>query len=98
MAVLVTTRYSDQFHDARKRHDDDTLVTLNRELDRISTRRARLLGLDAPERADVNVNVSTDPTALLDKLEAVMLERDDQRQRQLPAIIDAEVIEPRETA
>ena len=87
----------ERFHAARARHDDDTLLSLNRELDRISTRRARLLGLDAPERQQVDVNVSTDPSAIIaearDRMLAALAEREQRQLPTAPPILEAEVIE-----
>lgn len=88
----------ERFYDAQQRNDDEALVTLNRELDRISTRRAKLLGLDAPDRSDVSVNVSTDPSAIIDRMEAELLALVAQRQPQTALggnvnVIEGEVIE-----
>lgn len=72
----------ERFHDARQRKDDNALVALNRELDRVSARQAKLHGLDAPERAEVNVTVEQTPAAII----AATTER-------LLAVVDAEVID-----
>ncbi|PVB44275.1 hypothetical protein [Mycobacteroides abscessus] len=72
----------ERFADARKRKDDDTLVSLNRELDRVATRWSKLHGLDAPERQEVNVHVEQTPAAIIA----------DARERLL-AVVDAEVVE-----
>lgn len=72
----------ERFHAARQRKDDDTLVALNRELDRVSARQAKLHGLDAPERQEVNVHVEQTPAAIIA----------DARERLL-AVVDAEVVE-----
>ena len=74
----------ERFFDARRRGDDASLSMLNRELDRISTRRAKLLGLDAPDRSEVEVGVTVHQTM------AEILA--DARKRMADAI-DAEVIE-----
>lgn len=77
----------ERFHDARQRGDDDVLASLNRELDRVSTRWSKLHGLDAPERQEVNVNVTQTPAAIIAEA----------RERLL-AVVDAEVVElPRTT-
>jgi hypothetical protein len=79
---------------AKQRGDSQAVVAAAKAVADVIEKDARLNGLHAPARTEVDVNLSADPAALLDKLEAAMLERDDQRQRQLqPAIIDAEVEE-----
>ncbi len=71
--------------------DDETAIKYSKELRGIVTERAKMAGAYAPERTEVDVNVTTDPMALLDKLEQALLARDDQRQLQLqPSTIDAE--------
>ena len=86
----------ERFHAARARQDDDALVALNRELDRISTRVSKLHGLDAPERQQVDLNLATDPAAIIaetrDRLLAVLAERE-QRQLTTAPILEAEVVE-----
>lgn len=77
---------------ALKVGDDDTALRYSKELRGIVAERAKLSGAYAPQRTEVDVNVSADPALLWDQLEAALLERDEQRQRQLPpVIIDAEV-------
>ncbi|TXH20066.1 MAG: hypothetical protein E6R06_22840 [Mycobacterium sp.] len=84
----------ERFWEAKRNRDDDTLAMLNRELDRVAARQAKLFGLDAPDRQQVDVQVTQTPTALLDRLEAALLEQAAQHQNQLPApIIDAETEE-----
>ncbi|MBF9351746.1 hypothetical protein BKG80_22400 [Mycobacteroides chelonae] len=63
--------------------DDETAIKYSKELRGIVTERAKMAGAYAPERQQVDVNVTTDPVALLDKLEQALLARDDQRQLQL---------------
>lgn len=63
--------------------DDETAIKYSKELRGIVTERAKMAGAYAPERTEVDVNVTTDPVALLDKLEQALLARDDQRQLQL---------------
>lgn len=85
----------ERFHDARKRGDDDVLASLNRELDRVSTRWSRLHGLDAPERQQVDVNVNQSPAEIIDRMRTELLAVAAQRQPQhalSSGIIDAEVI------
>jgi hypothetical protein len=72
----------ERFHDARQRNDDDALVALNRELDRVASRWSKLHGLDAPERQEVNVHVNQTPAAIIAEA----------RERLL-AVVDAEVVE-----
>lgn len=72
----------ERFHDARQRKDVEALVTLNRELDRVSTRWSKLHGLDAPERQEVNVNVTQTPAAIIERMRTELL-----------AVVDAEVVD-----
>ena len=69
---------------ANSENDTETMAMLNRELDRIAQRRARLLGLDAPVRSEVDVNVHQSATAIIA----------DARDRLL-SVIDAEVVDPK---
>lgn len=75
----------ERFFDARRRGDDTSLSMLNRELDRISTRRAKLLGLDAPDRAEVEVSVHQSPSEILHEYRDRLL-----------AAIDVEVVDQKE--
>lgn len=80
---------------ALKAGDDDTALRYSKELRPIIAERAELAGAYAPERAELDVNVTADPSALIaqtrDRLLAVLAERE---QRQLPVtpIIEAEVV------
>jgi len=85
----------EMFHEelcsAKANQDTDTMVMLNRELNRISERRARLLGLDVPVRTEIDVNVRQSATAILARAEADLLAIAG-RQNPQP-VLDAEVIE-----
>lgn len=94
-AIETRTRAMTQrFVAAYKSGDDDTLVTLNREIARNEIELAKLGGLYEPERVDVTV--TADPSALVDqtrdRLLSVLAERE---QRPLPAapILEAEVVQ-----
>jgi hypothetical protein len=63
--------------------DDDTLVTLNREIARNEVELAKLAGMYAPEQ--LNVNVTQTPAAIIAEARDRLL-----------AAVDAEVIEPKE--
>jgi hypothetical protein len=73
--------------------DDDTLIALNREIVRNEAELAKIGGIYEPER--VNVNVATDPTAIIDRMESELLALVAQRQPR-PALggnaIEGEVI------
>lgn len=76
----------ERFFDAKRRNDDSALALLNRELDRISVRRAKLLGLDEPERSEVEMTVHRPPGEILA----------DFKRELLASFVDAEVVETRE--
>lgn len=63
--------------------DDEIAIKYSKELRGIVAERAKMAGAYMPERTEVDVTVTADPVALLDKLEQALLERDDQRQLQL---------------
>lgn len=77
--------------------DDDTALRYAKELRSTIAERAKLAGAYAPERTEVDVNVSTDPRAIIDRLETELLALVAQRQPQTAigggTIIDAEVEE-----
>jgi hypothetical protein len=82
-SVQLTSRVLfDRFAVAADRGDDATLALLNRELRGNRDQLAKLLGLYAPDRAEVDVNVRQSPSQLLDEYRDKLL-----------AIIDAEVID-----
>jgi hypothetical protein len=81
-AIETRTRaLSQRFAAAFRNGDDDTLVTLNREIVRNEAELAKLGGLYEPET--LNVNVSQTPAAIIAEA----------RERLL-AVVDAEVVEP----
>lgn len=83
-AIETRTRaLSQRFAAAFRWGDDDTLVTLNREIVRNEAELAKLGGLYEPET--LNVNVAQTPAAIIAEA----------RERLL-AVVDAEVVEPKE--
>lgn len=76
-----TRAMNQRFAAAFRTGDDDTLVTLNREIRANEAELARIGGLYAPEQVDVNVTPS-----LTQRIAEV---------RELTAVLDAEVIEPK---
>ncbi len=84
--------------EATRRGDDETLTKVAKELRANVTERAKMAGAYAPQRAEVDVNVTADPIAMLDRMESELLAVLAQRppQHQLPTaapILEAEVIE-----
>jgi hypothetical protein len=77
--------------------DDDTAIRYSKELRGIVTERAKLAGAYAPERQQVDVNVTTDATAIIDRMETELLALVAQRAPQTAiasgTIIDAEIEE-----
>jgi AraC-like DNA-binding protein len=82
---LLQQRMFSGFLRVDQAHDDDAAIRYSKEIRSIVAERAKLHGTYAPQRAEVDVSVSTDPAALLAET----------RQR-LMSVIDAEVVEPRE--
>ncbi|KAA1250191.1 hypothetical protein F0Q45_10930 [Mycobacterium simiae] len=85
------TRYLTALQDG----DDGIALQYAKEIRSTVVERAKLVGAFAPAQAVVDLNVSTD-AELIDKLaelEALLLERDRQRQLSSGNIIEAEVIE-----
>lgn len=76
--------------------DDDTALRYAKELRSTVAERAKLGGAYAPQRAEVDVNVSANPAAIIDRLETELLALVAQRPPQTAiggTIIDAEVEE-----
>lgn len=76
--------------------DDDTALRYAKELRSTVAERAKLGGAYAPQRAEVDVNVSANPAAIIDRLETELLALVSQRSPQTALggnIIDAEVEE-----
>lgn len=95
-AIETRTRaLSQRFVAAFQTRDDDTLVTLNREILRNEAELAKIGGLYEP--STVNVNVTTDPSAIIaetrDRLLAALAEREQRQLPTAPTILEAEVIE-----
>lgn len=81
---------------ATQRGDDDTLTKVAKEIRATVAERSKLAGAYAPQRTEVDVNVTTDPTAIIARAEADLLALVAERQQhQLTAtpILEAEVIE-----
>lgn len=77
---------AERLFDARERGDDDRLVAVSRELRNTTTEMARLNGLHAPVKTELDVNVQHSATAIIDRMETALLElAATQRQRQ-PAL------------
>ena len=76
--------------------DDNTALQYSKEIRSTVAERAKIVGAYAPQRAEVDVNMSTDPSAIIDRLESELLALVAQRQPQ-PAlggeVIEGEVIE-----
>ncbi|POX87612.1 hypothetical protein C3473_28280 [Mycobacterium kansasii] len=71
-AIETRTRaMSQRFAAAFRNGDDDTLVTLNREIRANEIELAKLGGFYAPEQVDVNV--THDATAIIDRMESELL-------------------------
>ncbi|WP_236735180.1 hypothetical protein [Mycolicibacterium peregrinum] len=76
--------------------DDDTALRYAKELRSTVAERAKLGGAYAPQRAEVDVNVSANPAAIIDRMETELLALVSQRPPQTAIggnIIDAEVEE-----
>ena len=86
------TRYLTALHAG----DDNTALQYSKEIRSTVFERAKLAGAYAPQRAEVDVNVSTNPSAIIDRMESELLALLAQRQPQ-PAlgggVIEGEVIE-----
>ncbi|CAN3128605.1 hypothetical protein ACNUDN_02381 [Mycobacterium sp. smrl_JER01] len=95
-AIETRTRaLSQRFVMAFKAGDDDTMVTLNREIARNEGELAKLGGMYMPERSEMTVTVDQTPAAIIDRMEAELLALAAQRQPQQALqgnIIDAEVL------
>jgi uncharacterized protein YegP (UPF0339 family) len=91
---IVQAVLFEQFADAKQRGDNDDLSMLARELRNNVGEVAKLRGLYAPARSEVDVNIHQTATAILDRAESELLALTAQRQHPLsvPTVIDAEVI------
>lgn len=80
---------------ATHRGDDETLTKLAKEIRATVAERSKLAGAYAPQRTEVDVTVSGDPTAIIANAERELLALIAERQQSLPAapILEAEVIE-----
>lgn len=91
-----TRAMSQRFVAAFKAGDDDTMVTLNREIRQNEAELAKLGGMYAPERAEVDVTVTQTPAAIVERMRTELLAVAAQRppQQALPAnaVIDGELI------
>ncbi|OBB21320.1 hypothetical protein A5761_03080 [Mycolicibacterium setense] len=85
-----------RYLNALQKGDDDTALRYSKELRSTITERAKMGGAYAPVRTEVDVQVSTDATAIIDRFEADLLALVAERPPQtalLGTIIDAEVEE-----
>lgn len=91
-AIETRTRaLSQRFAAAYRSGDDDTLVTLNREIARNEAELAKLTGMYAPQQVDVTVSAS--PQEIIAETERRLLALAAERQQSLPGnIIEGEVI------
>ena len=84
--------------EALRNNDDDRILAYSKEIRATVAERSKLAGAYAPQRTQVDVTVSTDPSAIIaesrERLLAALAERE---QRQLPTIaapiLEAEVVE-----
>jgi hypothetical protein len=53
--------------------DDNTALQYSKEIRSTVAERAKIVGAYAPQRAEVDVNMSTDPTAIIDRMESELL-------------------------
>jgi hypothetical protein len=76
--------------------DDETALSYSRELRSTVSERAKLAGVYAPERQQVDVSVSTDASTIIDRMEAELLALVAERQPHTALsgnVIEGEVIE-----
>ena len=78
--------------------DDDTAVTVSKELRSLVAERAKLDGVYAPKRSEVDVRIEHSATAIIDRMETELLALVSERPPQYaiphkPTIIEGEVIE-----
>lgn len=80
---------------AAQRGDDDMIARMAKEIRATVSERSKLVGAYAPQRTEVDVNVSSNPTAIIADAERQLLALINERQQTLPAapILEAEVIE-----
>ncbi len=81
---------------AKQRGDSQGLVAAAKAIADMIEKDARLNGLHAPQRTEVDINVSTDPRAVIDRLETELLALVAQREPQTAIggnVIEAEVVE-----
>lgn len=78
---------------ALKAGDDDTALRYSKELRSTIAERAKLAGVYAPQRTEVDVNVSADPTAIINRMEAELLALVAQREPQAAIPIEGNIIE-----
>jgi hypothetical protein len=70
--------------------DDDKALEYGREIRATVTERAKMAGVYAPQRQQVDVNVTTDAVAIIDRMEAELLAL---AARQPQPALDGNVIE-----
>lgn len=82
-----------RFAAATENGKDDTLVMLSREVHRNIDQWTKLHGANAPTATQVDLNINTDPAAIIADTEQRLLAAAQQRGIQTGNTIDAEVIE-----
>lgn len=75
----------DRFDEAVQSGNDDAAVSLSKELRSLVAERARLHGIYAPQRSEVDINVTQTTTSIIREAREKLL-----------AVVDAEVVEPRQ--
>jgi hypothetical protein len=80
---------------AAQRGDDDVLARMAKEIRATVAERSKLVGAYSPQRTEVDVNLSADPSAIIADAERQLLALITERQQSLPAapILDAEVVD-----
>ncbi|SIJ61623.1 Uncharacterised protein [Mycobacteroides abscessus subsp. bolletii] len=78
---------------AVQRGDDDVVSSMAKEIRATVAERSKLVGAYAPQRTEVDVQVTQTPTALIDRLESELLALVAQQQPQQPAALGGGVID-----
>src|ERR1700722_11358095 len=63
----------EELADAKRRHNQAAIVAVSRELRATADQMAKLDGLHAPSRTEVNVRIESSATAVLDRAQAELL-------------------------
>jgi hypothetical protein len=94
LRLLQRTSFT-RYMNALQAGDDNAALQYAKEIRCTVAERAKLVGAYAPSQAVVDVNVSTDASAIIDRMESELLALVAQRQAQpaLGGVIEGEVIE-----